>query len=96
MGFPGWKVAGDARLLFQSWENESAVICYDTFSGDTHLLSLAAAQALVCLQQEPSVQLDVLVARVAASLGIDVDDELVSFIENTLSDFSNRGVLART
>jgi len=96
MGFPGWKVAGDARLLFQSWENESAVICYDTRSGDTHLLNPVAAEALACLQQPSFVQLDALVDRVAASLDIDVDDELVRFIEDTLSDFSQRGVLART
>jgi len=93
---PGWKVAGDARLLFQSWENESAVVCYDTFSGDTHLLNLTGAQALFCLQQEPSVPLDALVDRVAASLDIDVDDELVRFVEDTLSDFTKRGVLTRT
>jgi PqqD family protein of HPr-rel-A system len=93
----GWRVEGGAhRLLFRSWESEAAVVCYDTLSGDTHLLNLIAAQALICLQQESPIQLDALVDRVAASLDIDVDDELVHFIEDTLSDFSRRGVLART
>lgn len=81
------------RLLFRSWPDDSIVVCYDTLSGDTHLLSEMAALALQQLQQDNGLQLDALLARVAASLGMETNPELASAIEQILNDFNERGML---
>lgn len=84
------------RLLFRSWNDDSAVVCYDTISGDTHLLNPLAAETLSQLQRDATLSLDVLATRVAASLDIEVDEDLVRAIEQILSEFTERGVLAHT
>lgn len=84
------------RLLFRSWDDDSAVVCYDTASGDTHLLSPLAAEILRQLQQDATLNLDVLTSRVAASLDLEADEDLVLAIEQTISEFTERGILAQT
>lgn len=91
-----WRIVGKQRLLFRSWDDDTAVVCYDTLSGDTHLLSPLAAETLRHLQQNTSLHLDALASRVSASLGIEADEALVFSLEETLTEFIERGVLAQT
>lgn len=94
MGNARWHLLDGRRLLFRAWDDDSTVVCYDTFSGDTHLLNPVAAQTLLHLQQDGALQLDALLKRVAASIEMDATPELQSAIEHILSEFSERGVLA--
>lgn len=91
-----WHITESQRLLFRSWDDHTAVLCYDTLSGDTHLLSPLAAATLRCLQQESPLCLDALAHHVAASLGTEADEAWVSSIEESLTEFTERGVLAQT
>lgn len=100
---PLWQVAGNSknnRLLFHAWDDAVDVVCYDTASGDTHLLSPLAATVLHYLQRDAKLGLDAVISHVAASLSIPADNpadaNLVSAIEQTLSEFTARGVLAQT
>ena len=91
-----WHITENQRLLFRSWDDRAAVICYDTLSGDTHLLNPLAAATLCRLQQDTPLRLDALACHVAASLGTEADEALVLSIEESLTEFTARGVLAQT
>ena len=91
-----WRIDGHHRLLFRSWGDETDVVCYDTASGDTHLLSPLAAAILSPLQQDTALRLDAITSHVAASLDVESDETLVLAIEETLSEFTERGILAQT
>jgi PqqD family protein of HPr-rel-A system len=48
-----WQIiSSDQALYFHSWDNEYVV--YNSLSGDTHILDLAAGQVLLKLQQSPT------------------------------------------
>lgn len=91
-----WRIDGDHRLLFRAWSDETDAICYDTTSGDTHLLCPLAAATLSHLQRDDALRLDAITCHVAASLDVEADETLVQAIEETLSEFTERGVLAQT
>lgn len=78
-----WAVLAHARLYWQSWEGEHIV--YNSASGDTHLLDPVAAQVLQTLQREP-MELATLMREVADTLDIDLDDELLAYMEAALSE----------
>lgn len=90
-----WRIDGHDRLLFRSWGDVTDVVCYDTASGDTHLLSPFVASMLLLLQRDGALRLDAITNHVAASLDIEADESLVQAIEETLSEFTERGVLAQ-
>jgi PqqD family protein of HPr-rel-A system len=78
-----WAVLANACLYWRSWDHEHIV--YNSASGDTHLLDPITAQALQILQGEP-MELSTLVSRVADILDIELDNELLVYLEATLSE----------
>lgn len=90
-----WRFVDPQRLLFRAWDDDTNVVCYDDASGDTHLLSPLAAAILSHLQRESVLRLDAVVNHVAASLDVEADETLVLAIEEILSEFTERGVLAQ-
>jgi PqqD family protein of HPr-rel-A system len=90
-----WRFVDPQRLLFRAWDDDANVVCYDATSGDTHLLSPLAAAILSHLQRESALRLDAVVNHVAASLDVEADETLVLAIEEILSEFTERGVLAQ-
>ena len=91
-----WRIDGHHRLLFRSWNDETDVVCYDTTSGDTHLLSPFVVSLLSLLQRDNALRLDAITSHVAASLDVESNETLVLAIEETLSEFTERGVLVQT
>lgn len=88
-----WQVAAKNSLLFRSWNDEFVV--YNGATGDTHLLGLAAAQVMLELQQTPADAVG-LAESVAPLLQTEPDEELVSFIEQILTDFDSLGIIEST
>ena len=80
-----WKVISEQDLHFHSWDDECVV--YNNLSGDTHLLSLAAAQILLKLKEAPS-NAALLAVTLAPLWQVDPDQELALQIENILSDLN--------
>jgi PqqD family protein of HPr-rel-A system len=91
-----WGMMGERRLVFRTWNDGTDVVCYDTASGDTHLLSALAAETLRQLQARPALRVDALASHVAGSFGLNADEAFVSSLEEILSEFARRGVIAQT
>jgi PqqD family protein of HPr-rel-A system len=89
---PEWHVVGAFELLWRSWGDE--VIVYHTGSGDTHLLSPAAAEVLRTLQRTPTNAKE-LTAQVAASLKTPPDEEFELHIEDVLATLNRLGIIER-
>lgn len=47
-----WEIISPQSLHMQAWDNEAVV--YDALSGNTHLLSLAAARVLAKIKEAPA------------------------------------------
>jgi PqqD family protein of HPr-rel-A system len=90
-----WRTAGQERMVFRTWNDGTDVVCYDRMSGDTHLLSALAAETLRQLQAR-ALRVDVLTTHIAGSFGLKVDEALVSSLDEMLSEFAKRGILAQT
>jgi PqqD family protein of HPr-rel-A system len=87
-----WRVPMGFSLHWQSWDDEFVV--YNSGSGDTHLLDSVAAEALQSLERE-SANLSELAGKVAASLEINLDDNLSAYLERLVSDFHRLGLVER-
>jgi PqqD family protein of HPr-rel-A system len=72
-----WRIAAPAQLSWRSWEGE--IVLYNDRSGNTHHLEAVAAEAFEALLAAPADQTE-LAGRVAASLEIPVDGELLDVI----------------
>ena len=88
-----WKVISEQDLHFHSWGNEFVV--YNNLSGDTHLLSWAAAQILLKLKESPS-NAALLATALASFWQVDPDVELALQIEDILSDLNAIALIERT
>jgi len=88
-----WKVISGQDLHFHSWDNEFVV--YNNLSGDTHLLSLAAAQILLKLKEAPS-NAPLLAIALAPFWQVDPSAELALQIEDILSDLNAIALIEHT
>ncbi|MFN3397448.1 MAG: HPr-rel-A system PqqD family peptide chaperone [Sulfurimicrobium sp.] len=85
-------ISGHA-LHFRSWGDESVV--YNSLSGDTHLLGLAAAHVLLKLQQAPSDAV-ALAESLAPVLQTGFDEELVLETERLLAELDRLALIERS
>ena len=79
-----------AALLVRNWGDE--YVAYSELTGQTHLLSLLPATVLTLLQKQPSHSPD-LGSRVAEALQLEVDDQVLAALEQTLSDLERLGLI---
>lgn len=89
-----WGLIGQERFQFRHWKDSEDAVCYDTLSGDTLLLNPLATQILQALQHISPLRLDAISSHVAASLDVEIDADLAQAIADTLSEFSQRGIVA--
>ena len=87
---PKWRAPSGSRLHWRSWDDEFVV--YDSASGDTHLLDSVPAETLKILERQ-SANLSELVDMVAASLTIEADSELSTYLDELLSQFEKLGLV---
>lgn len=88
-----WRVVSDSALRFRSWGDE--FIVYNSLSGDTHLLGLAAAQILLKLQEAPSDTI-ILTEALAPLLQTETGEGLALQIEYLLADLVKLALIERT
>jgi PqqD family protein of HPr-rel-A system len=77
-------------LEWRTWGDHSVV--FHVPSGHTHLLDPVAATGLRCLETSPA-GVEELAARMAASLDIEVDDALRSYVGKLLARFTGAGLV---
>jgi PqqD family protein of HPr-rel-A system len=70
-------------------------VAYDRRSGDTHLLSALAGQALFCAREEIN-GFDALLGETARALGADADAEFAAVLRETLAELESKGLLSRS
>jgi PqqD family protein of HPr-rel-A system len=78
-----WKAIPGPDLHIRSWNDE--VVVYNGLSGDTHLISPAAADLLEALRHEPADQASLLVS-MAALWETDPNPELHAGIGQLLTE----------
>lgn len=88
-----WRVISDSALHFRFWNEECIV--YNSLSGDTHLLDLAATQILLHLQQAPSDAIT-LAGSLAPLLQTEMDGDFSLQVERLLADLDTLGLIERT
>lgn len=87
-----WQAITDFDLLWHVWDDEHIV--YHTGSGDTHLLSADAARVLQSLQQE-SANITDLEIKLASSINLPQDNQLLSYLETIMTELNKLGVIER-
>ncbi|TAN75819.1 MAG: HPr-rel-A system PqqD family peptide chaperone [Gallionella sp.] len=85
-----WRLISDHAFCFRSWNDEFVV--YNSLSGDTHLLGLAAAQILLELQQAPSDAIT-LATSLAPLLQAEIGEEFSLQIEHLLADLDKLALI---
>lgn len=77
-------------LLWNQWDDEPVV--YNIISGNTHLITPAAAKVLRRLEQQPSTASQ-LAESIASEFNVDSDQEVVEYIERLISDLDELGLV---
>lgn len=78
------------RLVWKSWGEE--IIVFNTASGNTHLLSPVAAQALRKLEQNPATIFE-LSGELAGSASVDADEEFIQHVEKLITNLDELGLV---
>jgi len=78
------------RLVWKSWGEE--VIVFNVASGNTHLLSPVAAQALRILEQNPATIFE-LSNKLAGSASVDADEEFIEHVEKLITNLDELGLV---
>lgn len=80
-------------LIWQEWNSEPVI--YNVASGNTHLITLAAAKVLRQLEREPSTTSQI-AERIALESDIDTGDpELREHVERLINDLDELGLVQR-
>jgi PqqD family protein of HPr-rel-A system len=82
-----WKAE---QLLWRSWTDEHIV--YNVSSGNTHVITPIAVKVLKFLQDIPSTR-DQIAQHLVSENGIDLDDELVTYVERLVADLDKLGLV---
>ena len=107
-----WKIVGEESgvntLLVRHWEPASIepgllssevvdaeYVIFHVASGDTHLIGYSAMTILRALQNKPADTDDV-IKELALFSGIDVNTELETIAEQTLTDLARLGVIEKS
>lgn len=88
-----WRLISNQSLHFRFWNDEC--ILYNSLSGDTHLLDLAATQVLLQLQQAPS-DMTTLAGSLAPLLQTEMDGDISLQVERLLADLDTLGLIERS
>ncbi|OIR07162.1 hypothetical protein GALL_107510 [mine drainage metagenome] len=90
-----WRVVNRDGLHFRAWDEEC--VAYDELSGNTHLLSSFAGEALAQLCREPAPRCAALLALdVAAQLALERDASLDQALAACLDEFERLGLAERS
>ena len=82
-----WKAE---QLLWRSWTDE--YIIYNVSSGNTHTITPIAAKVLKYLIDIPRTR-DQIAQYLASENGIDLDDELIIYVERLVADLDKLGLV---
>lgn len=88
-----WRLISNQALHFRYWNDECVV--YNSISGDTHLLDLAATQILLQLQQAPSNTAN-LAGSIAPLLRTEMNGEFSLQVDRILADLDTLALIERT
>jgi PqqD family protein of HPr-rel-A system len=83
-------VVASRDLLWRQWDDDYVV--YNGASGDTHVLNVVAGEALRSLEASPADARE-LAGRVATSLALTLNDELVARMGLLIGEFENLGLV---
>lgn len=86
-----WRIASPDALRWRIWNDEAVVYCER--SGDTHLISAAAADILQSLQQAPASAAD-LAVHLALQERQTPDDALVDDVATILASLQELALIA--
>jgi PqqD family protein of HPr-rel-A system len=85
-------VTASSRLLWRWWDDDYVV--YNGASGDSHVLNLVAGEALRSLEETPA-DAATLAERVAPTLALTLNDELVARMGQLIAQFEDLGLVDR-
>jgi PqqD family protein of HPr-rel-A system len=86
-----WRLHPAQSLRLSIWEDEAVI--YNDCSGDTHLISAAAADLLLQLQQASSEEPELIAACAAAWLIPAEDHEFAAQMHTLLADLSRLSLI---
>jgi PqqD family protein of HPr-rel-A system len=87
-----WRTITDFDICWHHWGDE--YIAYHSGSGETHLLDPILAEILKSLLDQPA-NISELAGRVASSLELVQDDEMIGYVEQAALDFQRLGLIER-
>ena len=87
-----WQAIDESDLHLRQWEDE--VVAYNALSGDTHLITPAAADLLAALLREPSDQAS-LAPRMATAWETQPDADLDAAIGQLLAELETLALVSR-
>lgn len=85
-----WTVPPDTGLAWRRWDDEAVV--FHPPSGSTHRLDTVSAAGLACLQAGALTTTE-LAAQLAATLGVELDDDARTYAERLVHDLAARGIV---
>ena len=87
-----YTVPDGKRFLWEHWDDES--LLFDRYSGQTHLLTATAVEALLSLQNKPQT-LRELADHIADVFELAQNTDLLEHIEELLKHFEETGLADR-
>jgi hypothetical protein len=81
-----------ARFLESSSSDDESIVLFHAASGETHCLNLVDATAFRHLPPESPIAFDQWLQQVAGDLDVDVDNDLVTYLQELAEQFIQLGI----